>query len=385
MADTHLVHGMGTGLTAPSWPPIRREEAEAILAMFPAAGVLERLEWHSPRPFSSATLARTSTGDVFLKRHHRRLRTPAQLADEHAFMAHLATRGRAVAQPMRTTAGATALAEGEWTWEVHRKAAGRDLYRDRHSWTPFLDLAHAHAAGAELARLHIAAEGFSAPARPRQPLVSSFTILPADDPLAAAEAYVAARPALAGFLAGKAWRADLARLFAALGAEELAPALSAQPPLWTHNDWHPSNLLWDEAGGVATIFDFGLADRTCALHDLATALERTAIRWLELDAGPDAAIAEPDAARALLAGYASVRPLGDEALALLTRLLPLVHVEFALSEADYFRGVLGRDADADLAWQGYLVGHAEWFLSPAGQSLLEAIGPDPAERRRRLP
>jgi Ser/Thr protein kinase RdoA (MazF antagonist) len=376
LGDSHLVHGMGTGLTAPSWPAIRPEEAEAILARFPAAGALEQLEWHSPRPFSSATLARTSAGAVFLKRHHHRLRTPAQLADEHAFMAHLAANGRPIAEPVRTDTGATALADGEWTWEVHRKAAGLDLYRDRQSWTPFLDLGHARAAGAELARLHIAAEGFSAPPRPVQPLVTSFAILPAIDPLAAAEAYVAARPALAGFLAAKPWRSELARLFAALGASALAPALAAETPLWTHNDWHPSNLLWDAVGEVATVLDFGLADRTTALHDLATALERTAIRWLELGQGIDTAIAEPAAARAMLAGYASVRPLTRQDITLLARLLPLVHIEFALSEADYFHGVLGSDADADLAWHGYLIGHAEWFLSPAGRALLAALEPD---------
>ncbi|RZM32655.1 MAG: aminoglycoside phosphotransferase family protein, partial [Sphingomonas sp.] len=180
------------------------------------------------------------------------------------------------------------------------------------------------------------------------------------------------RPALAAFLEGHAWQDDLARLFAQLG-QGLSEGLADQPALWTHNDWHPSNLLWASDGTVATTFDFGLADRTCALHDLATALERTAIAWLDLGHGADETLASADAARALLAGYATVRPLEAEDVETVARLLPLVHVEFALSEIDYFNGVLGNASDATLAWDGYLLGHARWFLSRAGQAFLHAI------------
>ena len=45
------------------------------------------------------------------------------------------------------------------------------------------------------------------------------------------------------------------------------------------------------------------------------------------------------------------------------RLLPLVHVEFALSEIDYFAGIVSAPQDAAIAWHDYLIGHAEWFLS----------------------
>ncbi|WP_010218160.1 phosphotransferase enzyme family protein [Sphingomonas sp. PAMC 26621] len=371
-SPAHLVHGMGTELEAPTWPAITPAEAQAALAHFPAAGALVALDWHSPRPFSAATLVRTTQGAFFLKRHHQRLRSLDGLAEEHRFIAHLADAGLSVAQVMLTATGHGAVALGEWCYELHRRAPGDDLYRDRLSWTPFLSDAHAHAAGVALARLHDAAEGFVAPSRRVQPLVASFTILSGPDPLAATRAYVAARPALAAFLEGRAWEDDLARLFALLG-QGLSTRLADQPALWTHNDWHPSNLLWTSDGTVATTFDFGLADRTCALHDLATALERTAIAWLDLGHAPDDALASADAARALLAGYASVRPLGAEDVETVVRLLPLVHVEFALSEIDYFSGVLGNASDATLAWDGYLVGHARWFLSRAGQDFLRAV------------
>jgi Ser/Thr protein kinase RdoA (MazF antagonist) len=368
----HLVHGMGTAWEAPTWPAIATGEAEAALAQFPGAGRLAAFSWHSPRPFSAAALVHTDQGAFFLKRHHHRLRSPAGLMEEHRFIAHLRDAGLPVPTVVPAGDGATAIAVADATYELHRTASGLDLYRDRPSWTPFLSLDHAFAAGEALARLHQASQGYAAPARRQQPLVASFSILPAADPLAVADAYVAARPEMAAFLADRPWRSQLARIFAAAGTG-VAAVLADRPPLWTHNDWHPSNLLWSTAGTVETIFDFGLADRSCALHDLATAIERTAVRWLELGQGGDDRIGDAAAACALLAGYATVLPLAPADLTAIARLLPLVHVEFALSEVDYFTAVLAAPDDAALAWDGYLVGHADWFLSAPGQDLLRRI------------
>ncbi|WHO41193.1 phosphotransferase [Sphingobium sp. AP49] len=371
-APAHLVHGMGTTLEAPTWPAITQSEAENILARFPAAGRPIALRWHSPRPFSAAALVEAGQGEFLLKRHHRSVRTPEGLAEEHRFMAHLSKAGLAVPEVMAAIDGASAIGEGEWSYELHRKAPGIDLYRDRLSWTPFLSSVHAHEAGKALARLHRAAHGFDAPARGPHPLVSSFTILPARDPLAAAAAYVAARPGLDHFLAGKPWREELARLFAALGAG-LPDRLEGQPLLWTHNDWHPSNLLWSADDRVSAVFDFGLATRSCALHDLATAIERTAISWLELgDAG--SMPADPDTALALIAGYHAVLPLSRDDIDTLLALLPLVHIEFALSEMHYFAGILADPDQAMMAWQDFLLAHAQWFLSVPGQHFLGQIG-----------
>ncbi|QCB43757.1 aminoglycoside phosphotransferase family protein [Sphingomonas sp. PAMC26645] len=368
----HLVHGMGTTLEAPTWPAIAADEAQAALAHFPGTGRMTGLHWHSPRPFSAATLVHTTNGAFLLKRHHHRVRTVEGLAEEHAFIAHLAGAGVSVPEVMATAQGASAVAIGPWSYELHRQAPGEDLYRDRLSWTPFLSLDYAHAAGVALAELHVAARGFDAPVRRRQPLVSSFTILPAADPLIAARAYVASRPALAAFLADRPWQAQLARLFEQADSD-LSSLLVKQASLWTHNDWHPSNLLWTREGAVRTVFDFGLADRTNAVHDIATAIERTAVRWLDLGQGADDAIADPETALALMAGYAEVLPLSDEEIAAIVSLLPLVHVEFALSEADYFTAVVADTASAAMAWDGYLIDHAAWFFSPLGQEFLRRI------------
>ncbi|WP_242008158.1 phosphotransferase [Sphingomonas ginsenosidivorax] len=376
MADagetTHRVHGMGIALEAPTWPAITDGEAAAVLQWFPAAARVEALRWHSPRPFSAATLIDTARGALILKRHDRRVRSVAGLAEEHAFIAHLAAAGTPVPEVLRTADGASAVAVGDWTYELHRRGAGDDLYRDRPSWTAFESHDHAHAAGVALARLHEASCGFDAPARSVQPLVASFGILSAADPVAAAEDYVEARPALAAFLAGRPWRRALAALFAGAG-EGLAQGIAGQVLLWTHNDWHPSNLLWADDGSVETVFDFGLADRTCAAHDLAIAIERTAFAWLELGQGRDDGIGDPGAALALIAGYAAIRPQSHADIAAALRLLPLVHVEFALSEIAYFAGVVGDVEAASLAWDGYLLGHADWFRSAAGLDFLARV------------
>jgi len=287
-------------------------------------------------------------------------------------MAHLRAAGVSVPEVMMTHDHASAMALGGWTYELHRRAPGLDLYRDRPSWTPFLSHDHAFAAGVALARLHLAARGYAGATRTPHPLVASFTIVPAADPLAAADAYVRARPALARFLDGKPWRRELDRLFAKL-ADGLADRLHDQAPLWTHNDWHPSNLLWSASGEVATIFDFGLATLTCALHDLATAIERTAVAWLDFSEGNPAPPVDVEAARRLLAGYQTILPLRPDEIETIVRLLPLVHLEFALSEVDYFAGILDDAAQAELAWQGYALDHAQWFLSPPGAAFLRQL------------
>ena len=104
------------------------------------------------------------------------------------------------------------------------------------------------------------------------------------------------------------------------------------------------------------------------MHDLALALERTVVSWLDL---PETGNATADLAVAavILDGYQTVRPLSDAEAAALPRLLPVVHLEYALSEADYFTSVAVSPANADLAYD-YLIGHAWWFGQPPGAALL---------------
>ena len=160
---------------------------------------------------------------------------------------------------------------------------------------------------------------------------------------------------------------------------ELAPLVPALGSLWTHNDLHASNLFWngETADAHATaIIDFGLADRTNAVHDLAHAIERNIVEWLVLVNDPNHPDDVPihlDHLSALLDGYESVRPLNTDEAAALAPMTALCHAEFALSEADYFLGVLGSEERAVMAYDGWLVGHAKWFTDPTGHKLYDAL------------
>ncbi|KAF1072975.1 MAG: Stress response kinase A [Pseudomonas citronellolis] len=370
-APPRLAHGMGLEPVAADWPALCEADIEQLFARVPAAGALRALDWHSPRPFSAAALVRSTAGTLLVKRHARSVRTAAELNEEHAFIEHLRQRGIPVAALLRDAQGHSAFELDGWTYEVQRQAKGLDLYREALSWTPFQHLAHARAAGVALARLHRAAEGFGAGPRQARVLVSNLRSFGTADPLAAIERACAEDAALADYLEPRAWRAALAELHLPLHAE-LLPYLRQQAPLWTHNDWHASNLLWSAEGEqaeVSAVLDFGLADRSFALFDLATAIERNVIPWLELDQGGRAA-ADLDALDALLGGYASVLPLGRERRLALAALLPLVHADFALAEVSYFHGLLAAPHSAALAYDNYLFGHTRWFLGDEGQRLL---------------
>jgi Ser/Thr protein kinase RdoA (MazF antagonist) len=299
------------------------------------------------------------------------------LLEEHRFLAHLHAHGAPVPRVFAASAGNTAIENGEWTYEVHEAPKAVDLYKDAISWTPFQCAAHAYSTGQAMARLHLASEGFAAPHRKPRPLVAGFTIFAAHDIHAAAYLYLDARPALRNDPEARDGCRQALDLLAPFHAE-LLPLLPALRPLWTHNDLHASNLLWSGAGGdaqAASIIDFGLADRTNAVHDLAQAIERNIVEWLVLVQDPaceDVPI-HLDHLNALLEGYESVRPLSSEDAAALAPITALCHAEFALSEADYYLGVLHSREKARMASVDYLVGHANWFHTKRGQVLLDAL------------
>ncbi|MCW5297133.1 aminoglycoside phosphotransferase family protein [Herbaspirillum lusitanum] len=369
-----LSHGMNADAVISDWPALTSAEVARVLLHYPQAGVPKRLVWHSPRPFSAGCVMTTSIMDVFVKRHHVSVRDVAGLSEEHGFINHLRSRGIAVSEVLTTSDGATAFTDDHWTYEVHGVASGVDLYRDAVSWTPFSSSVHAHEAGKALARLHLAAQDYAAPARKARTLVSSFTIFSQPDPLPALQRYIERYPAIADYLKERDWRGEAAGTLLPFHAR-LLPYLDELTPLWTHNDWHASNLLWTDrsaAAGVETILDFGLSDRTCALHDLATAIERNVIEWLAIQEGKTDAV-HPDLLDALLDGYHLVLPLSSRQWLALAALLPLVHAEFALAELAYFHGITRSANNAALAYDAYYLGHAAWFNSADGQRLLARI------------
>jgi len=374
MSGEVKAHGLEGNLVEPDWPALKLDELDGLLRRFPQAQKAERILSFSPRPFSAASVVETPLGNVFVKRHHRAVRDKDSLHEEHRWLDFLSRRDTLVKKPLEDRSGETAIEIGEWTYEVHPVGDGLDLYETEQSWTPFLSVGHARHAGRALARLHAASAGYDAPARKAATLVTSFEVFSRDDPWPELARYAEERPTLHGYLAKRDWLLETQETFLPFH-NHLRKFLPVFQPLWTHNDFHGSNLFWSNsssAAEVTDIIDVGLADRTNALHDIATAIERNGVEWLQMhDASRDPLHLEQ--IDALLSGYEEMHPLSRDEAEAVVALLPLVHAEFALSEADYFLRVLKSQEKADLAYIGYFLGHARWFNSGTGKQLLSHL------------
>lgn len=369
----HHVHGLAADEVAPDWPPLTMEEVQGLLRHYPALTAPTEVLWRSPRPLSAGAIIRSGQARFFVKRHHPDVRSLADLAEEHGFIRHLQAAGIAIPRLVENRMGLTATTDGGWNYELSELASGQDLYRDSPSWTPPRLPAHARSAGRALASLHLAAGNYLAPQRKTWLLLDRGELIASSNPVDWLQSQLPQRPGLQDYLRQRPWQSQIEALFANRPVD-LPSRLAASPPLWTHNDWHVSNLTWQPEGGQATVcnvLDFGLSARTTAIHDLATAIERNAVAWLELERGMEAV--HVDIALQLLAGYNEIRPLTRHDLALLHDVLPLVHVDFALSEVEYFQAITRSTADADVAWDTFLLGHAQWFGTPPGQRLLAAL------------
>lgn len=370
--STLSVHSMGNELTQPDWPDFTPQEFDHIVQCYPALEHIQRVLWHSPRPFSTTCIAETATGPVVIKRHDARLRTVADIQTEHQFIAHLHQHHVSVSLPIRTATHQTVIGNKHWTYELFHQASGEDIYRDTMSWQPFLAQEHAYAAGIMLAQLHKASAHFSAPARQTHYLMASDQIARSTSPMTDITTWIAQHPLVAQFLNEYPWQASVTQHLLPL-YDELRPYQSLMTPLWGHNDWHASNLLWstDKPRHVATVIDFGLSNKTSALYDIATAIERNMVDWLNIN--HKKSLVDCPSLQAFLDGYQHISPLNTVMLAAIAALLPVVHVEYALSEMDYFLSITYSAKNADIAYQLYLLDHARWFVSDEGQQLLTAI------------
>jgi Ser/Thr protein kinase RdoA (MazF antagonist) len=148
------------------------------------------------------------------------------------------------------------------------------------------------------------------------------------------------------------------------GWNEVAAGLTELPEIWIHGDPQANNhfFLGEE---VAAVIDFHLATVAPRLLDLAIALDRNGLLWLEIMAGNAEAWDEPSL-RGLLEGYG---PLTAAEANLLPRLLPLAQVDFALSLLTYYLTIERNEARAAWAWDVFVLGHARWHASASGQRL----------------
>ena len=366
--------GLESGYNGCVWPPLTDSD---IAALLPHWGVQpahdDPILWHSRRPFSaSAIVALKDGGRLFLKRHGRALRSAETLTEEHRFACHLARQGLPVSAPLPMQNGLTALATPDYAYEAFPLHAEEDAYRGLDSWRPYHDTAQAASSGTLLARLHQASEGHQAPPRHNPPLISARHPLLHDHLEDSLIPWAAEQDGLPAFCPPDALKRDVLPLLAPFH-EALLPLLPDDRPLWGHGDWHGANLLWHREGQdlmAARAFDFGMCDLTSAAFDLAVAIERSFISWLDPDGSP--AVHE-EQLRAFLHAYDARRPRSPAEKQLTACWLPLCHVTFALSEIAYYGHILGNREAADISRRDYLIGHARWFQTDRGQALLTML------------
>jgi Ser/Thr protein kinase RdoA (MazF antagonist) len=360
----------------PIHDPMSEEELAALLAHYPEAGTLKGRIRDSGRPYSAGTLVETTAGRFFLKKRSCSFRPRGDVLWRHRLISHLVAQGFPTPPILANAEGRTLTERDGFCYELFAAAQGEDRYREYHSWMPFERTEHARAAGEMLARFHVATRGFSRadatpPGRsPRTPMSARFDLAVAPDLLGAVEARIAASEALSAYFAGIRWKDELSGLYLDFH-RELRRYLPGTEPAVTHGDWHANNMLFD-GDAVASVIDFHLADVSFRAYDLAVALDRNGIRWLDILAGqPDAV--RYDVLEELLRGYGSVLPLSMVEAELLGALLPIHQLDLALSNVEYYLVHEGKPERADWAYGVYLRDHTRHFLTPAGQRILTFV------------
>lgn len=345
-----------------------------------------RIGAHSPRPFSSACILEGDETRLFLKRHHIEVKTISSLEDEHQFLTWLKLHGIKMDTPLPCSNGQSWFRLGEWVYEVFNALPGCDLYREVPSWDGWLSTHHAEMAGRTLGQLHNTTRLCNLPARRDAFLVSSDHLLREADFGHALDQFTDAIGPHAAQLRQRPVYQDARKLFSSFHTA-LAPLMPHLTPCWNHGDWHGSNLMWSDGSPQTArpiqIFDFGMADQSSIQFDLAVAIERSMITWLEpSEANWCVRLTELEA---FLHGYTAEHPLRQVDMDSVSALLPLCHIHFSLSEYAYYRSLLNDELSAEEAFNTYFFKHGLWFHDERGQTLLRYLLEDAPRGQSKAP
>lgn len=339
-------------------PTIAPEALERVLAAYPQLGAFEAIARNGLSINTPACLFTTSAGTYFAKRYDPAVWDTEALEAEHGVITRLTAAGYPTPRLHPNVRGETITRIDDQPYALFDQARGEDRYGEAPVFAPYGSLAEAEAAGAMLARFHRVFEGGPLPApKPIRGLTVRFQLLRAASVEAGLAELLEEAPVLREFLRD---RPEFPRLLERLEHQRvgLAPFLPHLPVGVVHGDFIKRNLFW--AGDrVSEVLDFDLWNVGPLAHDLALALLPTGFDWPALLAGGDAVNGE--AMRAMVRGYASVRPLTAAEREALPWLMESGRFEFYLSAAVT---AIGRNdpAQAESFWK-LLVGVYDWFTA----------------------
>ncbi|MDO4665857.1 MAG: phosphotransferase [Actinomycetaceae bacterium] len=354
-----------------SWAPITPVEAQTVVGALGEENTeTVRILATSHRPMAAAALVDLGSRAVFMKRYPVDMVSVRELQAKHAFVNTLAKTFPAAKMLTFADGGTTFVTDGN-IYEVSERAVGEDRYKNVRSWQPPNSVEDARELGHTAAKLRLAAANIPTshqePTSFSSPFELAFRIC---EGATAVREWVRQRPVISAYLhqRGLDFWADLQNMVKF--SEQIQP-LRAAKPQWSHGDLHVSNTFWD-GGHISTVIDFGLATVNPPLADLAIAIERHSIDWVQISAGRNPRSGWPDAAKAILEGYCSQCPLGDEEEDALSALVALSGMEFDLMMVEY-AAKIPDPALADWAYNIGFLQHNQWFCSDAGTEYLHFL------------
>jgi homoserine kinase type II len=233
----------------------------------------------------------TDDGVLLLKRRQPEQAGETRVRFAHAASAHLAARSVPVAAPIPDRRGATAHRIGDRCYELFPFLPGRRPRPDEHSAT---------AAGAMLARLHVAGADFVPPGPSDAGswhAVRGFRRVMDRLP----DRIIAADPGADAEDVGRGCR-FLRRAYA--DATERAAAAMTGPAGLVHGDWHPGNLLAAD-GRLSAVLDFDAARIEPRMTDVANGCLQFSVDRPSDDPTEWPGVLGYERIRAFVAGYES--------------------------------------------------------------------------------
>ncbi|MCC5814014.1 MAG: phosphotransferase [Leptospira sp.] len=366
------------------WPEIKSEELNSLMSAYPALGGFKKITFQSSRPLSAGCLIETDQGNYFVKRNSPDIRSKVDWEYEHRLVDSLNQRST---DPKDFDLNIPAICKNKngetvhqltdsgkiWLYEVQTMAKGEDLYKSSHTWSPLLEIDHAKGIGIGLANLHHAIRG-SGFMDSRQPTYqkANFEVFYTHDLSAFLQDLVSNIHGFQTLSGSDKFIETTVSVYNSFILD--SKQQNSIPRMVTHSDPQASNFFWEEGKPVSMI-DFHLTNCNNYLYDLAVAVDRNCIYWLDLLSGKEdshsiahsQSILNSYKNRSIELGYS---PVGWE---LFSKALVLHRLEFALSLCDYYLNVENSPFKAQWCLDVYIQGHGEWFCSNSGKRFLDEI------------